>query len=70
MFTYPSFCLLLFRSFRHGVVFLGAIAAAVAQEPARDSNTAIEKHRKGILFVEAPPGTEVTVEQQLPGLID
>ena len=64
MFTYPSFCLLLFRSFRLGVVFLGAITAAVAQEPAQDSNTAIEKHRKGVLLVEAPPGTEVTVEQQ------
>ena len=64
MFTYPSFCLLLSRSFHVGVVFLGAITVAVVQEPAQDSNAAIEKHRKGILLVEAPPGTEVTVEQQ------
>ena len=70
MFTYPGFCLLLSRSFRLGVVFLGATTAAVAQEPAQDSNTSIEKHRKGVLLVEAPPGTEVTVEQWLPGLID
>jgi GH35 family endo-1,4-beta-xylanase len=64
MFTYPSFCLLLSRSFYLGVAFLGAITVAVAQEPAQDSNAAIEKHRKGFLLVEAPPGTEVTVEQQ------
>ena len=37
---------------------------AVAQEPAQDPNAAIEKYRKGVLIVEAPPGTEVVVEQQ------
>ena len=46
------------------VVFLGAMAVAAAQETARDLDAAIEKHRKGVLIVEAPPGTEVVVEQQ------
>ena len=43
---------------------LGAIAVTAAQEPGQDLDAAIEKHRKGTLIVEAPPGTEVVVEQQ------
>jgi GH35 family endo-1,4-beta-xylanase len=37
---------------------------ATAQEPAHDEDAAIEKYRKGVLVVKAPPGTQVVVEQQ------
>ena len=33
-------------------------------EPAGDLDAAIEQHRKGLLIIEAPPGTPVVVEQQ------
>jgi GH35 family endo-1,4-beta-xylanase len=64
MFACPSFFLRHLRSFHLGVVFLGAMVVTVAQEPAQDLNAAIEKHRQGVLVVEASPGTEVLVEQQ------
>jgi endo-1,4-beta-xylanase len=61
-------CLSLFlrhsRGFLLGAVFLCAVVATVAQEPTQDLNAAIQQHRKGVLIVEAPPGTEVVVEQQ------
>jgi len=34
-----------------------------AQGSAQNLNDAIEKHRKGVLVIQAPPGTEVTIEQ-------
>lgn len=37
---------------------------AQAQPESMDLNAAINKHRKGLLVVEAPPGTPVEVEQQ------
>jgi endo-1,4-beta-xylanase len=64
MFTCPSFFLCHLRRIHIGVVFLVAIAVTVAQETGQDLNAAIEKHRKGVLVVEAPPGTEVVVEQR------
>src|ERR1035437_4684992 len=61
-------CLIFFlrhlRGFQIGVVFLGAMTVTAAQELTQDLNAAIEQHRKGVLIVEAPPGTEVLVEQQ------
>jgi endo-1,4-beta-xylanase len=44
---------------------LSAIAfASLAQETGRDLEAGIEQHRKGTLAIQAPPGTEVRVEQQ------
>ena len=40
------------------------LALLAAQQPPGDLNATIEKHRKGILVIEAAPGTEVHVEQQ------
>jgi GH35 family endo-1,4-beta-xylanase len=40
-----------------------ACGAGLTQDQARDSDAAIEKHRKGTLIIEAAPGTEVVVEQ-------
>ena len=40
-----------------------AQAVSLAGEDIRDLNAAIAKHRQGTLIVEAPPDTEVTVEQ-------
>jgi len=45
------------------VVFACLRADLRAQGNAQDLNDAIEKHRKGILVIQAPPGTEVTIEQ-------
>jgi GH35 family endo-1,4-beta-xylanase len=64
MFACLIFFLRRLRGFQLGVVFLGTMAVTAAQEPAPDLNAAIEQHRKGVLIVEAPPGTAVEVEQQ------
>ena len=45
------------------LIFLAAVGPMLAQEPARDLDAAIDQCRKGLLVIEAPPGTEVTVEQ-------
>ena len=57
MSAFPSFFVRYAQGVHLGVVFLGAIAVAVAPEPAQNVNAAIQKHRKGDLVVEAPPGT-------------
>jgi hypothetical protein len=62
--TCPNLFLRQLRRFHMGFVFLSAMAVTAAQEPTQDLNAAIEKHRKGVLVVEAAPGTEVVVEQQ------
>jgi hypothetical protein len=49
------------------VIALALIAIAQAQERTGNWGAAIEKHRKGELLIEAPPGTEITVEQQRHG---
>ncbi len=43
---------------------LGMGSPVPAQESQRDLEAAIEKCRKGVLVIEAPPGTKVAVEQQ------
>ncbi len=56
-----------FRQWRSLELFLISLAAAgptPAQEPGRDLDAAIEQHRKGLLVIEAAPGTEVVVEEQ------
>ncbi len=45
-------------------LFLGVWTAAAAQTPAPDLDAAIAQHRQGTLVLEAPPGTEIVVEQQ------
>ena len=40
-----------------------ARGAGLTQDQVRDSDAAIDKHRKGTLIIEAAPGTEVVVEQ-------
>jgi endo-1,4-beta-xylanase len=47
-----------------GIAFLAAVGTASALEPASDLDAAIFQHRKGLLVIEAPPGTKVEVEQQ------
>jgi endo-1,4-beta-xylanase len=64
MFACPSFFLRRLRSIFLGVVFLGTLGATVAQETEQDLNAAIDLHRKGVLVIEAPPGTDVVVEQR------
>jgi endo-1,4-beta-xylanase len=49
---------------RVALLLLGFFIGATAQEPPRDLSAAIEQCRKGTIVVEAPPGAEVTVEQQ------
>jgi GH35 family endo-1,4-beta-xylanase len=46
------------------LIFLAGVGRALAQEAGRDLDAAIEQHRKGVLVIEAAPGTEVVVEQQ------
>jgi len=46
------------------IALLSAVGIAPAQQPPGDLSATIEKHRKGILVVEAAPGAEVHVEQQ------
>jgi GH35 family endo-1,4-beta-xylanase len=46
------------------MTFIGRSAIAFAQEPARDLNGEIDRFRKGVIEVNAPPGTEVRIEQQ------
>ncbi len=46
------------------VLLLLMPGAAWAQDTASDGNSAIDRHRKGLLVIQAPPGTEVSVEQQ------
>ncbi|MGO8675010.1 MAG: endo-1,4-beta-xylanase [Limisphaerales bacterium] len=46
------------------LIFLAAVGPLLAQETAGDLSAAIDQHRKGLLVIEAPPGTEVLVEQQ------
>jgi GH35 family endo-1,4-beta-xylanase len=45
------------------LIFLAAVGPMLAQESAHDLDAAIDQCRKGLLVIEAPPGTEVTVEQ-------
>lgn len=45
-------------------LFLATSWVVAAQEPASDLEAAIGQYRRGTLIIEAPPGTEVTVEQQ------
>jgi GH35 family endo-1,4-beta-xylanase len=52
------------RGFEFSVLLLAAAGPTLAQDLARDLDAAIEEHRKGLLVIEAPPGTEVVVEQQ------
>jgi GH35 family endo-1,4-beta-xylanase len=48
-----------------GTAVLFASQCLVQAQPAgMDLNAAIDEHRKGVLIVEAPPGTPVEVEQQ------
>ncbi|HWI56885.1 MAG TPA: endo-1,4-beta-xylanase, partial [Bacillota bacterium] len=66
----------MFTSLRHRLFFrpmgsffalffvLGPLGLALAEEPARNLDTAIAQYRQGVLVIEAAPGTEVTVEQQ------
>ena len=44
-----------------GLAFAAGLAGA--QQPAGDVGAAIDKHRKGVLVIEAAPSTEVQVEQ-------
>ena len=44
-------------------MLLWSFVGAAAQEQPKDLSAAIEKYRKGTMVIEAPPGTEVTVEQ-------
>jgi len=46
------------------LIFLAAVGPVLAQETARDLSAAIDQYRKGLLVIEAPPGTEIVVEQQ------
>jgi len=41
-----------------------SIGAASAQQPAKDLDADINQHRKGVLVIEATPGSQVVVEQQ------
>jgi len=50
--------------FSLGTLVLGPIGLALAQQPQEELDAAIEKSRKGVLIIQAPPGTEVTVEQR------
>jgi GH35 family endo-1,4-beta-xylanase len=53
------------RSFESFLIFLAAVLPTVAQEPPpQDLSAAIERHRKGVLVIQAAPGAEVVVEQQ------
>jgi GH35 family endo-1,4-beta-xylanase len=52
------------QSIEFSLIFLAAVGPALAQEPARDLGAVIEQQRKGLLVIEAPPGTEIVVEQQ------
>jgi len=45
------------------IALLSLMGIAAAQQPASELNATIEKHRKGVLVIEAAPGTEVQVEQ-------
>ncbi len=45
------------------VALVGLRVDLQAQGSAQDLNDAIEKYRKGVLVIQAPPGTEVAVEQ-------
>jgi hypothetical protein len=55
---------LLWRSIGFLILLLTAVEPSLADGPAGDLDAAIEQHRKGLLVIEAPPGTAVVVEQQ------
>ena len=46
------------------VLAIGPAHLGLAQSAENDLDKAINEHRKGVLVIEAPAGTEVTVEQQ------
>ena len=64
MFACPCSTFRRLSSFHLLIFLLGSTTVASSQAPAQDPDSSIEKYRKGVLIVEAPPGTEVVVEQQ------